>query len=158
VTAEEFRRLLRYDPETGEFMWIVERRSGVPAHKRAGSIHKKGYVHIVVNGRSHRAHRLAWLYMTGAWPREQIDHRNGVRSDNRWDNLRDATQSVNQQNRTRAMRTNGTGLLGAFRNGDLFCSKIRIDGKQRYLGTFRTAEAAHQVYMAAKRQLHEGFV
>jgi type II secretory pathway component PulK len=96
--------------------------------------------------------------MTGAAPSGQIDHINKIKDDNRWSNLRDVSGSVNQQNRNRAMVTNSTQLLGAFKHGAKFCAKIHIDNKQVYLGSFATAEDAHLAYMTAKALCHEGYV
>jgi len=158
MNADELRALLHYDPDTGMFTWIGKRRSGVPAHRIAGSVHKKGYINIVVMGKSYRAHRLAWFYMRGEWPKDQIDHINMIRADNRWSNLREATGSINQQNKRRAMVTNSTRLLGAFRNGKYFSAKIHVGGKQRYLGNFKTPEGAHAAYLRAKLEHHKGYV
>ncbi len=158
MIASELRKLLHYDPESGLFTWIAEKRSGVPKHRIAGCVHSKGYVHIVVMRKLYKAHRLAWLYMTGEWPKDQIDHINMIRSDNRYSNLREATGSINQQNKQHAMATSSTGLLGAFKHGKKFCARIRVDGMQRYLGQFNSPELAHAAYMRAKRIYHEGYV
>jgi hypothetical protein len=100
--------------------------------------------------------------MTGAWPLFEIDHRNGIGTDNRWKNLRDGTRSFNIQNQRRARSDNKTGFLGVHRSGKKerkgFVAKIQLDGKQRYLGVFSTAEAAHAAYLAAKRRIHPGCV
>ena len=157
IGQDELKALLSYSPETGVFTWIAEKRSGLPKSRIAGTLRPKGYVTICVAGKVYSAHRLAWLYMTGAFPLDQIDHINGKKNDNSWRNLRDVSGSVNQQNRNTPMATNSARMLGAFRSGKLFCSKIRIDGEQKYLGTFKTAEAAHQAYLRAKAQYHEGY-
>ena len=91
LTAARLRKMLHYDPETGVFtrLWTGN-VTGCPD--------AKGYLRIAADGRSYRAHRLAVLYMTGAWPSEQIDHINQVRTDNRWSNLRPATNGENGAN------------------------------------------------------------
>ncbi len=93
-----FRRLLNYDPETGYFYWKVS-RGGRKAGTRAGSKNANGYLKIRIKGTDYRAHRLAWLFVTGDWPDHDIDHVNGNRLDNRFENLRDVTHAVNHRNR-----------------------------------------------------------
>nr|WP_274383193.1 HNH endonuclease [Cupriavidus gilardii] len=124
----------------------------------AGSPDKGGYLQIFFAGKNHKAHRLAWLYMTGSWPSSNIDHINGVPWDNRWANLRDTPQSVNAQNLRRPRRDNKTGFLGVSpdRRRGGFIAQISANGRCRYLGRFPTPELAHQAYVQAKRQLHAG--
>lgn len=93
LTQEVLKSLLYYDPETGIFVWLVTRQRS-PAGKEAGGYDEKGYRRICVNGTKVRAHRLAWLYMTGEWPEDQLDHINGLKDDNRFVNLREATNSL----------------------------------------------------------------
>lgn len=94
--------------------------------------------------------------MTGGWPTNEIDHKNGVKDDNRFGNLRQATHLLNQQNQRKAQRKNKAGLLGvcAKRNG--FMASIKVNGKNKWLGSFSTPELAHAAYVAAKRKFHEG--
>jgi hypothetical protein len=112
---------------------------------------------VNVDGRLYGEHAVIWCWCTGDWPAGLIDHRNGVRSDNRIDNLRDATRRINQQNLRRARSDNKTGLLGVTvaRDGTPQ-AHIRINGRQTYLGRFPTQEAAHAAYLNAKRDCHEG--
>ncbi len=100
------------------------------------------------------AHRLAWLYVHGTWPAMRVDHRNGNPADNRIRNLRLATNSENRQNLHKAHKNNLSGLLGVSRNGNNWAATIKINGKRIGLGTYKTAEAAHAVYLVAKRELH----
>ncbi len=102
ISQGELKRLLSYDPESGVFT----RRVGAgrwPAGSIAGSLDTTpvtgGYIKIYLRGRRYRAHRLAWLYMTGEWP-DQIDHISHDRADNRWSNLRDVAKTENSRNRT----------------------------------------------------------
>src|SRR5712692_928690 len=115
-----------------------------------------GYLRIGICGGQYRAHRLAWLYMTGKWPIDQIDHKNAVKNDNRWKNLREATCAINNQNKRKALRNNRTGFLGVSRNGKGFIAQIKINEKRRNLGTYPTPELAHEAYLKAKRELHAG--
>lgn len=94
--------------------------------------------------------------MTGAPPPAEIDHINGATGDNRWANLRSATSSLNSQNCRHARSDNRTGLLGAMPNKKGFMARITIGGAKHYLGTFPSAQQAHETYLKAKRQLHPG--
>lgn len=155
LTAERLRKLLDYSPETGEFRWRFGRR-GVSAARVTWSPDSYGYYQISVDGRTYKAHRLAWLYVHGAWPPDQIDHINGIRGDNRIVNLREATRAENQGNQRKARSDNKTGLLGVFRAGgsSKFRAQICLRGNKLHIGYFSTAEEAHQAYLAAKRELH----
>ena len=99
LTAEWLRAVLDYDPKTGLFHWRID-RGGRKARigALAGSFDATGYIQIMIDGKNYKAHRLAWLYVTGNWPIGDIDHLNGERANNRWSNLREATKSINQQN------------------------------------------------------------
>jgi hypothetical protein len=126
----------------------------------AGSVNPCGYRQIKIDKHLYRAHRLAWLWMTGAWPiQEQVDHINGIRDDNRWANLRNVSRAANNQNQRRAQSRNlSAQLLGVSRKNAAggFQARIRHEGKEKRLGTFRAAALAHEAYVAAKRKLHEG--
>jgi HNH endonuclease len=109
ITAERLRELLHYDPNTGEFRWRMAKK-GTYAGAVAGRYNTDGdgYRQIGINRRLYKKHRLAWFYMTGAWPRHEIDHINGDRGDNRFCNLREATASENRRNmRKRVNNTSG---------------------------------------------------
>lgn len=115
-----------------------------------------GYKRIRLDRVVYACHRLAFLYMTGEWPRYGVDHINGNRLDNAWENLRDVPSRVNSQNMRKAVRTNPTGLLGVTTYKNRYLSRIRVNGKLVYLGQFKTPEEAHQSYVLAKRKMHEG--
>lgn len=129
---------------------------------RAGSRSTDGYIDIKIDGRTYRAHRLAWLYTYGRWPTGQIDHRNGVRDDNRINNLRDVSRDVNAQNQRQAHRGKSTNLpIGVYppdpRWGSSgYTAQIGVGGKKIKLGTFTTVGEAYAAYVSAKRRLHEG--
>lgn len=159
--------LLHYDPTTGVFTWRVDRRLGAngkgalraAAGDVAGGLDvDSGYWQIRIGRRLYRGHRLAWFYMTGQWPECQVDHRDTDRSNNRWLNLRDVPQPVNAQNLRRARIDSKTGLQGVqyHRKKAKFAARITMAGKKRVLGYFDDPNVAHQVYLKAKRQLHEG--
>ena len=149
MTDRELNELLRYEAETGELFWKSN-------NKLAGHKHKSGYVNIKVRGKTYRAHRVIWAMVYGKFPDLIIDHINGVPYDNRIQNLREVSVSVNQQNQRQARKDNIGGLLGAHACHGKWASQIRVDGKLKYLGLFPTKEEAHEVYVQAKRHMHEG--
>lgn len=150
LTPEMVQELLHYDPLTGAMSWKVS-RGRVKAGGRAGKLCKQGYWVVRINYQEYLAHRLAWLMMTGEWPQDMIDHENGKRFDNRWQNLRASCNGHNQQNRTKTWSK--VGLLGVVAKGKKFAAQIYVDGKGRHLGCFKTKEEAHMAYLAAK-QIH----
>jgi hypothetical protein len=156
ISADDLRKLVNYDPDTGRFTWNDVRPyvfSGIDA----GCFHKNtGYIVVTISQRQYKAHRLAWLYVFGEWPSDEIDHKNGDRSDNRISNLRLASSQENNQNRG-FDRRNTTGYTGVFRSSDnkKFTSSISHENKRRHLGTFDTPEAAYEEYLRAKAELHE---
>lgn len=158
LTAEHIREILDYRCESGVFFWKVK-RSRATIGARAGSIDKQaGYEQIGIDGKLYRSHRLAWLYVYGAWPAEQIDHINGCRDDNRIKNLRAVASCTNNQNRRAANKNNGSHLLGAYldkRDGRYF-SSIMIGRKAIHIGYFDTAEAAHAAHVLKRRELFAG--
>ena len=156
LTYERLREVLHYDPETGVFTRLVRTSNRIKVGDVAGCSAGDGYVQIRVDGVRYLAHRLAFLWMTGEWPRDMIDHINGVRDDNRFANLRPATRAENMQNQRRAMSNSQTGLLGVTRVGKRFMATIQVDGRKIHIGTFDTPEQAHEAYLAAKRRLHPG--
>lgn len=159
VTLERLKELLAYDPATGIFTWKIRRRNQIRPGTIAGkSVNDEGYHKIFIDAKSYSAHRLAWFYMTGLWP-NFVDHINGIKTDNRFANLRDVSNSENQQNQRKAHKHNLSGFLGVSSKGiGQFSANIRLNGKQHYLGTYPTAEAAHAAYLNAKRELHQSAI
>jgi len=158
LEAKRLRDVLNYDALTGVFTWRGQttKNSRRIAGQVTGCPDNQGYLKIQIDGKSFRAHRLAWLYVHGEWPRGHIDHVNGNRSDNRIDNLRDTTREVNLQNQRKAVCTNKSGLLGVSSSGNRWRASIRIDGIKTHIGVFETPQMAHQAYVQAKRQHHAG--
>lgn len=150
--------LLVYDAETGVITRRVSITNSTKPGAVAGSTNKKGYIEIGVGGEKHLAHRLAWLLHTGAWPQGQIDHKDGNKSNNAAHNLRDVTNTTNSENRRRTRNT--SGLLGVswMANAKKWRAQICVNGAVTYLGLFADKHAAHAAYLAAKAQLHAGYV
>lgn len=142
-----------YSPDTGALY-----RNG----RIAGGRSTGGYLRVQFMSKTFSVHRIAWLLVTGAWPAGEIDHINGVRTDNRLSNLRDVSRSINAQNKGSALRSNSTSdCLGVNRHvsyGRRFRAQIWRDGKNHHIGYFDTAEAAHEAYLSAKFECHPGFV
>lgn len=124
ITATRLRELLHYDPETGLFTWKVARQ-GTRAGAFAGALNH-GYLRITIDWRHYPAHRLAWLYMTGEWPADLIDHINLVSDDNRFVNLRQATRAQNMHNSARP-RTNTSGVKGVSRYAGRWKAQIKVN-------------------------------
>jgi hypothetical protein len=158
ITLTRLREVLHYDPATGVFTWLKTLSKRRSAGLSAGSLRSDGYIVIKIDDVRTRAHRFAWLYMTGAFPKEQIDHINGVRNDNRWCNLRAATRAQNLANARLAV-TNTSGMKGAswHRAAQKWHAQIRVDGRRIHIGLFDTAQDAHAAYMAKARELHGSF-
>lgn len=140
ITRERVVELLAYDPETGEFRRRVSRGNGVRAGSGASGIDSYGYIQIRIDGVRYKAHRLAWLIVTGAWPKGEIDHINGVRSDNRFANPRDVSHSIDKQNQQRAPVNSKTGCLGVtwHKRDKKFQAQLRASGRRIFLGHFDT--------------------
>lgn len=164
LTLAFVRASLSYDKTTGLFRW--KHRKDVPiyintrdAGNIAGRVNAGGYIMIGLGGHLLYAHRLAWFYVKGVWP-ERIDHRNTFRSDNRWRNLRAATQSQNAWNANRC-KSNKTGFKGVQFRGKpykrQYIARIKAGDKQTYLGCFYTAEEAYKAYCKAANRLHGKF-
>jgi hypothetical protein len=154
LTPERLKELVCYHPETGEFTWAKTRRRCRLGDK-AGCRMRNGYIIIRIDDTLHLAHRLAWLYMTGSWPPEQIDHINRNRADNRWENLRAVSNMENAWNKT-APR-NRSGFTGVRRENNKWLAEIKVNYKPIRLGLYETPEAAHAAYLEAKRKLHQKF-
>ncbi|GAB2471841.1 HNH endonuclease [Comamonas humi] len=150
---EKLREKLAYDPETGLLTWI-EKAPGRSRSKSAGNPNGSGYIQICVDGTRFKAHRVAWAIHFGQWPSGQIDHINGNRSDNRLCNLRDVSPALNAQNRHVA--TSDSAPMGTtFHKRDKrWIAQIYIDGKQTHIGSFDTADQAHEAYRQRKREMH----
>lgn len=154
LTAQRLRELLRYDPETGVFTRRVKTSARTFVGKVAGAASSGGYLQIRVDSARYLAHRLAWLYMNGEWPKQCIDHINGIRTDNRITNLRDVSSGVNAQNVHNSKGRSGLVGVSVHRHG--FVAFIGKNHSVTYLGIFKTAEEARAAYIVAKRQLHDG--
>lgn len=152
-TQAEIKHLLHYDPETGVFRWRFSNSPRVKPWDVAGGL-CKGYLHIGLNNGVHYAHRLAWVYMTGEWPNDQIDHIDGVRSNNAWVNLRQATNKQNMENQS-LKKNNKSGFRGVswVTRSKKWKAAVNHNKKRLFLGYFETAEDAAAVAAAKRDEL-----
>lgn len=158
ITQDELQSLLHYEPETGVFSWKVSPNRRIKVGSVAGTPQNRGYVNIKISGKLYLAHRLAFLYMTGEFPPDDVDHANGIKNDNYWSNLRQATRSENNHN-LRLSSANTSGVKGVTWNkpAGKWRAVICIQGKNRHLGYFTTIEAAETVVRSARIELHGAF-
>jgi hypothetical protein len=150
LTLEYLKSILRYDHETGNWHYLVSRGRNGAKGSIAGYCSKDGYHRILFKRKNYLSHRLAWFYMTGEWPKEFIDHINRNKIDNRWCNLREATASQNNRNKS-VNRKNTTGLKGVSAGKD---GKFRV---YICLGTFSSKEEAKNVYDEAAKKIYGEF-
>lgn len=146
VTSKRLKEVLHYDPVMGLFTWL-KHRGRVTSGTIAGNLsHPRGYVTIQVDGQRYLAHRLAWLYVYGKWPKEELDHIDGNTEFNAIKNLREATRSENCQNNKKAVGVRFT--KGKWQ------AEIMINYEYKYLGRYMTYEEARAAYLAAKKEFH----
>lgn len=159
LTADLLKERLHYDPETGDFVWMRHFHQYLVG-SIAGSLNSQGYRYISVNKKLYKANRLAWLYMTGEWPKLLIDHKNGIRYDDRWENLRLASASQNCMNR-KLRADNRIGLKGVHEDPrgpvSKYQANIMLKGKSVSLGYFSSPSKAHEAYVAAANNFFKEF-
>lgn len=157
ITREEVLKLLEYDPVTGVFTWKVSPTNRVKVGAEAGWVQVyggKSYLTIQVNGRTYKAHRLAWLVLTGNFPEDQIDHINGQGLDNRSINLRSVSNAENGKNQRKHV-TNTSGVTGVYWDKAYakWMAAIRLNGKRKNLGRFDNFDEAVEARKNAERKL-----
>jgi hypothetical protein len=158
LTQEKLRELLNYDPATGVFTRRVSTSNAVKIGDEAGWIDGHGYVCISLLNITWKAHRLAWLWMTGDWPENDVDHENTNRSDNRWLNLREGTRSQNLANSgKRPSNTSGLKGVSFHKQSQKWRATISSGDKQIYLGLYDCKAAAHFAYLIKADQFYGEF-
>lgn len=160
LTQQRLKELLSYDPETGLFINLTQRRPQAKIGSVAGCKHYSGYIHIKIDNKKYMAHRLAWLYVYGEMPKKELDHINEIKDDNRIVNLRLATHKENGQNVSSPRIDNNSGFRGVSwdKKAKKWCAQIGINGKYKNLGYFVTPEEAYEAYLKAKRKIHTFWV
>lgn len=155
ITPKHLRKLFQYNKRTGVLIWSCGPRAGRPA----GCNNGRGYITVRISEKNYSASRIAWAIVNGRWPRVYIDHKKAVTGqhyDNRYSNLREATQKQNLANAC-GHRDRYSKLKGAYRSGRRWRSCIMVNGEQHHLGSFTTAVEAHKAYKRAARKTHGSF-
>ena len=162
LTVERLREVLDYDPETGIFTWRFRQKASrgwntKHAGKRAGSVDKHDslvYLRISIDGVDYKAHRLAWLYSYGAWPQNQIDHRDGDGLNNRLENLRDVADALNMVNKV-VYRNSPSGVSGVTWRSDRgkWLAGVHKGGKLHWIGLFTDLADAETAVIAKRAEL-----
>lgn len=155
LSHEHLLAVLSYSKESGNFVWLIRGGRAHPG-KIAGTVHSDGYVVIIIDGKQYKAHRLAWFYVNGSWPRGRLDHKDNCQSNNRWDNIRPATHSQNMANR-KLNANSTTGYKGVSARGKKFRAYVNKDGRRHYLGDFNTGAEAAAAAGAKALELHGAF-
>lgn len=150
LTQDRLKELLDYSSADGLFVWRTNSNS--KKGKVAGTVNGQGYVAIPIDGQRYVAHRLAFLWMEGVFPPDQVDHINRVRSDNRWENLRPATHGENSRN-TAARCASGHKGVYQVKSSQKWRARITINGKECHLGNFKRVEDAAAAYTSALQTL-----
>lgn len=147
---EDLVSVLAYCSSSGEFRWKIKPNSNMFAGDVAGHTDYQGYRAIRYGRILYRAHRLAWLLHHGSWPKDQIDHINGKKDDNRIENLREADPSENKWNQM-AQSNNSHGSKGVAWDAQKqrWVARIMIRGKRMKIGRYRTREEATRAYAVA---------
>lgn len=159
-SVERLRERLSYDPATGILTWLsVESlQSRIKVGDEAGFFDANGYRCIKLDGKKLYAHRVIWKLMTGQDPVNQIDHRDCDKGNNRWDNLREATPSENARNVRQPSHSRSPYKGVTWHKGDKkWQASITVDGRKRYLGSFKTAEDAAAAYRGAAQRIYGEF-
>ena len=153
--VEYLKNILDYDLQSGEFIWKVRLSIRIEIGQKAGYKTKRGYIYIGIDNKIYKAHQLAWYYVTGEW--KKIDHRNQVKCDNRFENLRPATKSQNGANRGKT-KNNKSGIKGVswHQQSQKWESSIMKDGK-RYRKFFDSKEEAAEFYRQTAIELYGEF-
>lgn len=136
ITAIELRERLQYDPNTGRWVWLRTPRTGFVG-KPAGSLDAKGYWCIKIDGQSYKASRLAYLYMTGEWPEDEMDHIDRKPWNDCWSNLRPATRTENNLNRVMIGTSGQQGIYRHSQNDRWIAQYDNV-----YIGSYKTIEDA----------------
>ena len=147
---------LDYNPETGDFIWLKNRKGGVKKGDIAGCVCTNGYRYIVFNMDHFLAHRLAWFFVYGEDAGSFLDHANGIPTDNRIANLRKASHTQNRGNQ-RIRKDSLTGYKGVTKVKNGWRARIKIYGKFKYLGVFPSPQVAHAAYCRAAVELFGEF-
>lgn len=157
LTQDGLRQVLDYDQETGFFTWKKQKATWIKKGKKAGSKTHHGYISIMIDGVNYLAHRLAFLWMEGYFPENDIDHIDRDKANNKWENLREISRSCNNINSgLRANCTSGVKGVAWDKVNKKWLSHITIAKKYKNLGRYKTLKEAAEARWAAEAKY--GFV
>lgn len=156
ITQEYLKTILHYNPLNGVFTWL-DGTPNNPENVHNGFVNTKGYLMLQIKGKHYRQHRLAWLYMTGSWPKNQIDHKDTIKHHNVWENLREADNQLNHYNLNKP-KNNTSGAKGVrkLKHGK-FSARIKHNQKEIHLGTYDSLELASEAYFEKSKELAKEF-
>ena len=155
-TFERVHELLRYEAEAGKLFWKKSNSNRIKVGGEAGSVASNGYRYVGIDGKLLLAHRVVFFMQSGKWPSGDIDHKDGDRLNNAWDNLRECNRRTNNENRKRP--TGAVPVLGVSISRGRYKAQIQVDGRNMGLGRYNTINDAEAAYLSAKRRMHEGYV
>ena len=157
ITHDELIRTLSYDESTGVFRWLVNRKKAKVGNI-AGSKCTNGYLKFTINGKCYLAHRVAWFYVKGKWPDDEIDHINCIKTDNRICNLREASRNENSWNK-KIQQNNASGVKGVY-----WCKEVgkwramcRVNGTKYSIGFFSDINDAAIALRNYRNKNHKNF-
>ena len=148
--------LYYYDLSSGDLLHTGKTNCRLH-NKKVGTKDKKGYLVTRHKDKLYKVHRIIWLLHYGEWPKNMLDHINGIKDDNNINNLREASSEANQQNIHHAQSNNKTGYLGVSHCRGKFLASIWHNGSKERIGMFTSAEEAHLAYLSRKKEVHPGF-
>lgn len=157
LTQTEVQTRLNYDATTGLFIVRTTARGRRFIGQLAGTVMKDGYIRIRIDNNKYLAHRLAFLYMTGAWPDldKEVDHIDGDRANNAWTNLRLVTKSQQAMNRKRpSVNTSGYKNVEWSLAQQCWFAKVTVYGITKTKYGFKTPEAANEAAIILRNTLH----
>lgn len=158
LNIQYLKTLLNYNPINGEFTWLMCPRKQIKKGTSAGYICDRGYIKIMIDNKNYRAHRLAYLFMEGKSLDENIDidHINGIKNDNRWCNLREATRSQNCMNKYK--KNSLCSIKERKRKSyNVFEVSVNVNGKQIYIGIYKNIDEAKIASTNARKKYHGDF-
>ncbi len=153
IELNYLRSILHYNPDSGLWTWLIYK--GPKSKGAVGTISKAGYAAISIDDKKYYLHRLAWFYMTGEWPENEIDHIDMNKANNKWINLRKATHRQNQANVAKR-KDNTSGSKGVYysKHASKWIANISCNGKTINLGCHDTKEEAALTYEQAAKWYH----
>lgn len=154
ITYDEVSAHFRIDYFTGALIRLQSRSNRVKPNTVAGSLRKDGYLGVSLLNKQYLVHRIIWLLHYKEWPKDEVDHIDGNRTNNKIENLRISNRFDNNRNRHGPSKSNKLGVLGVYSHKHKYIATIRVNSKSIYLGLFSTLEEAQAAYLNKKREVH----